>query len=383
MATKHSNIQTLKNSNLNLIFTVLRKENKSRIEISKESGLTRSAVTMITNQLIEKGILKEIGTVDSKKGRRPVLLSIVKDFKYAIGINLERKKVSIVLSDLANTILFCEEEKIQSFSSYEQVLSWIITTIGNLLDQSKICFTKLIGIGISCPGPVDYKTGSILTPPNFSLFHNKAITTDIQRHYKLPIFIENNAVSLAITDYFKSKKPTDINSMLITFSDGIGSCIIKNGAIYRGFAGFAGEIGHTSIDPFGMPCTCGNTGCLELYITLSALKEKFGFETYEEVVDRAYAKDEKALEILEYLARILSFSLINVINVLDLNEILLHGEFNYKPTLLISLIQSYISNNCILAKTHPITISTSHLDLNDQKSASVTVVLNEFFKQNI
>lgn len=171
--------------------------------------------------------------------------------------------------------------------------------------------------------------------------------------------------------------------MFITFSDGIGSCIIKNGIIYRGFAGFAGEIGHTSIDPFGKPCSCGNTGCLELYITLSALKKAYGFTSYEKVVDNAYNNEQDAVQILTYLAQILSFSLTNTINVLDLNEITLHGEFNYKPQLLLSFIHEHIEHNCILSKTHPIIITTSVLTTEDQNSACVSVILNEFFQQKI
>lgn len=378
---KHANISTLKQKNLALIFQCLRKKNTSRIDLSLETGLTKSAVTMITNQLIDDGIIEEVGVIQSKKGRNPILLSIVKNFRYALGIHLDRKNISIIITDLDYNILSSISKEYALFHDYNEALSFIVSSLQHMISEHN--FDHIIGIGISSPGPVDYQNGVILTPPNYELFHNRHIVSDLKNHFSLPILLENNSSLLALTDFIKNPIHTNNNTLFVLMYHGIGSCIIKNGAIYHGFSGFSAELGHNSIDPNGPLCLCGNNGCLELYATLFVIQSKFEFSSYQQVVDDAYNGNLNSINIIKYIAEKLSFAFIHAINLFDLNEIILFGEYDYKPSLLISYLNELISKKCIIAKIHSIDIHFSKLSSDAHISSSVSLILNKYFDQEL
>ncbi|WP_312642179.1 ROK family transcriptional regulator, partial [Hydrogenoanaerobacterium sp.] len=224
MKNNASNVSTLKNDNRALIFSLLRKQPMSRAQLSAQTSLTKSAVTMITGTLIQEGQLIEVGTSDTQKGRKPILLDIVKDYRYAVGVSLHRKRLIVSITDLGSELIDSTESHTENYQDSSAALAWISSTIRLLLSKNKIPYDRVIGIGISSPGPLDYQSGTILMPPNFSLFHNVAIVSRLKEEFDLPVLLENNSVLFAITEYFRGSMGDYRNSMFVTISDGIGSC---------------------------------------------------------------------------------------------------------------------------------------------------------------
>ena len=377
------NVNTLKYDNRALILNEIRKGPLSRAEISRITGLTKSAVTMITNQLIEEGQLCEIGTAISNKGRKPILLDIIPDLKYAVGIELHRAKVEVIITNLKSEIIDSVSERSDIFPDRASEMAFIYDSIRNLIERNGIPKSKLLGIGISSPGPLDYRTGVILNPPNFDRFHNAPIVEMLQKEFDIPVLLENNSVLLATIEYFKGEMKNFRNSMFVIIENGIGTCTVIDGQIYRGLAGFAGELGHTTLDIHGPKCSCGNFGCLELYTTLSALKRQFGFKSYEDVVDAAYRNEPFSLGIIDFLAVRLSSAFITAANMLDLDSIFIYGEYNYRPDLLISKLNSLIKARSVIAKAHDITIFPSKMDKRTATASSTAIIINSYFKQEI
>jgi predicted NBD/HSP70 family sugar kinase len=171
------------------------------------------------------------------------------------------------------------------------------------------------------------------------------------------------------------------NYIYVAVSDGIGSALMIDDRIHRGSAGFSGEIGHTSIHADGIPCSCGNVGCLECYVTMKALKKKFGFESYERMVDDAYLGDSSAIDIIEYIATQLSCALINSINLLELDAAILYGEFNYRPTLLRNMLEERINRMSVISRTHKIEVKTSSLTPDLVRASACAAIINMHFEQ--
>ncbi len=377
------NVMTIKNDNRALIFKYIRPAPISRAAIAKQTGMSKSSVTTITNALIEEGQLVEIGAAESSVGRHPILLDIVPDYRYAIGISLHRKYSYICVTDLKSNVLSYANYNTGNWNDPYEMLNFFAEEIIKYLEQLSIPLSKCIGIGISSPGPIDYVTGTVLNPPNFEMFHNVPVCEYFEKKFGLPVLIENNAVLYAMQENILEPQKDHKNYIYVAISDGIGSALMIDDRIHRGSAGISGEIGHTSIHADGISCSCGNVGCLECYITMKALKKKFGFESYERMVDDAYLGDSAAMDVIEYIAKELSCALVNTINLLELDAVILYGEFNYRPDMLRNMLEERINGMSMISRTHKIDVKLSRLSPDLVRASACAAIINKHFEQTL
>lgn len=377
------NVAELKNSNRYRILDCLRYAPLSRAELSRTIGLAKSSVTTLTNQMIDEGLLCEVGPAQKshKAGRTRILLDINGAFGFAVGIHFHRKQIAVAATDLKGKVLFRFAEKTAAFSSSEDVLAYIKTELLAHIAKADLNIARLVGIGVSSPGPLNYEKGIILQPPNFPLFNDFPIVERLKADYGCPVFLENNAVTLALFEHYYISRQTD-SSLFVTISDGIGGALIQNDEVYRGSHGIAGELGHISIDPFGETCPCGNRGCLEQYATLSALKQRFAFSSYADIADSAEAGDKKSLEILDFLINTLGAAFVSAVNLFDLDKIILYGEYAYKGTWLAKALEDYIQKHAVICKAHSVTVVPSGQDAATAPAAAAVPALNSFFREN-
>ncbi len=380
MPQSPQNVITLKISNRANIFEQIRRGALSRVEIAQKTGLKKPAVTVLTNEMIKEGILREIGPSErrAERGRTSILLDLVADYAYAVGISLHRRNIQVSVMNLKMEKVAGKERETASFPSADAAMDWCAKTAGHLLARLSCPPEKCVGIGVSSPGSLDHQAGVILEPPNFPLFHHYPVTAKLKEYFDCPIFLENNAVSLAVTDFYMRGGPRG-NSLFVVVADGIGSALLQDGAVFRGAGGFSGELGHVCVETGGEVCACGNTGCLELYATADALKKRFPTMKYEQAADRAQAGDEQAGAVLRYLADRFGKAFVTAINLFDLDTIVMFGEYSYRSHLLTSEIERYINRHSLVAKLHPVAVMASELAFRDMSIAAAVPALNAFF----
>lgn len=375
-----NNTKTIKNDNRALILNLIRRAPISRAEIAKTTGLSKSSVTMITNALIAEGQVREIGTDKSIVGRKPILLDIVKNHRFAAGIMLHRRDIKVCLTDLKGEVFCVATRNIADFSDPYSLLDYTAEALFDLIEKKALKREDCIGIGISCPGPVDSQNGIILSPPHLDLLHNLAVVEEIEKRTEMSVVLENNATLLAMRESVERRDGIK-NFISVIISHGIGSAIVTGGQIYRGALGFSGELGHISVERGGRRCPCGNSGCLERYVSLSALKEKFNFDSFESIVDLAYEDDENALKVLRYITEYLGSGLVTAINLFDLDAVILHGDYSYRPQLLDSMLKEYIKSNSVVAKTHDVAVFSSREENHKAESNSTAAIIKQYFDQ--
>lgn len=382
MKTYPHNVKTIKSENRALIFNYLRRKPTSRAEISKGSGMSKSAVTMITNELIHDGQIVETNSAPSARGRKSILLDIVADYRVAAGISLHRKHIYVCIVDLKSRILAYASHKTSDWNNPYRLMDDAYREICGFLEELNIPKERCLGIGVSAPGPLDYVSGVMMSSPEFELFHNVDVRSYLQNKSGMPVMLDNNAVLLAMQQSLSNQYPYK-NFIFVVVSNGIGSAVINNGAIYRGFRGFAGELGHTSIHANGIPCSCGNAGCLEKYISIQALQEKFGIPSYEKMVDDAYMGDHEANRILEYIADEFSCALGNAINLFDPDGVIIYGQFSYRPEKLFALLQEKVNRRSVITRTHPVEISYSRMQPDEASASVCSAIINRYFEQKL
>lgn len=130
---------------------------------------------------------------------------------------------------------------------------------------------KLLGAGIGIPGMVDLETGRVATSANLPGWSDYPVREEIERRLGARIILENDANVHAVGEKWLGAARDVDNMAMFTLGTGIGGCIILDGKIFHGITGMAGEFGHVTIEPEGVPCGCGNRGCAERYASASAI----------------------------------------------------------------------------------------------------------------
>jgi glucokinase len=199
---------------------------------------------------------------------------------------------------------------------------------------------RVIAASIMVPGPVDRDRAVVLQAPNLPSLINFPLKTELERQLGWPVFLENDANAAAVGEMWLGAARGCRDVVSVTLGTGVGGGVILDGKLWRGSHGSAGEIGHTTVDPFsGLKCKCGNTGCLELYASATAIvrmtKENLSLFpeselkadglTAERVYEAGRNGDELARVVFKRFGMYLGIGLANLINFIDPEIVVIAG----------------------------------------------------------
>ncbi|MGA2763068.1 MAG: ROK family protein [Spirochaetia bacterium] len=315
----------------------------TRPELVRETGLSRPTIDKIVELYKGERIIRETGTVDgsSRGGRRPVVLSLDGSTKVLIGIDFECPRLEMVMTDLGSTIIDCRVRNYGPGSQSEKIVDRLIVDIREMLRRNGRTTDELLGIGVALPGVVDVRSGISLNIERLRNWNNVPLSRLIGSSIGVPVFIDNDVNLMALAE--KNLGPAEIPNNLIYVAQrqGIGAGILIDGQIFRGNLGNAGFLGHTSINPQGAKCKCGNQGCLELYAGEHAVAEQFRRKrkhgpasdpvpsehiSAHDVYEAAARQDPAAIGVLYDAGGILGIGIANMICLFDINHVILGGD---------------------------------------------------------
>ena len=190
---------------------------------------------------------------------------------------------------------------------------------------------QVVAASIMVPGAVDSEKAVVVQAPNLPSLINFELKAELQKRLGWPVFLENDANAAAVGEMWRGAARGCSDVVSVTLGTGVGGGVILNGKLWRGSHGSAGEIGHTTVDPFsGLKCKCGNTGCLELFASATAIvrmARELGLEktTAEQVYDAGRSGDELALSVFKRFGMYLGIGLANLINLIDPQIIVISG----------------------------------------------------------
>ena len=302
----------------------------SRAELARRTGLTRAAISVIADELLGEGLVEERARegAASAKGRSPTPLALRPGSVCAVGVYLCRDGCRMGLVDLQGEVSCPRALAPEEIRCPETALERIAALAGEILEEGGVAPGRLLGLGVSCPGPVDAAAGRLLDPPGFEAWHHARVADVLTRRTGLDTRLENNAYSLALSEKSYGNARDLEEYMLLLVDTGVGSGLISRGRLFAGAHGFSGEIGHTSIRFDGERCSCGNRGCFELYASIPNLLRGFGlpYAAWGETVRRARAGEPEAAAVLQREAAILAVGILNAATFLDMEAVLLDGD---------------------------------------------------------
>ncbi|GKU27542.1 ROK family protein [Clostridium folliculivorans] len=279
---------------------------------------------------------------------------------YVIGIDLGGTKISTALSDFNGNVVSQSIIATDAHEGEAAVLGRIIKTVEDVIENGKVDVVQVKAIGIGSPGPLDAKTGIIITTPNLP-FKNFDLVSPIREKFQIPVYLDNDANVAAIGEFmFGAAKGTE-NMVYFTVSTGVGGGAVLNGKIYRGNTSNALEIGHATVAPNGPRCNCGNIGCLEATSSGTAIgkraKEaleskvetslrKYKSVTSAEVFAEAAAGDEISKDIIDNALNYLGIGVANAISIFDPEMIIIGGGVSKAGEIVFDKVQEVVNKRC-------------------------------------
>lgn len=378
MATPQ-NQTTIKKENKQLVLHFIRQhEPVSRARIAQVTGLNKGTISTLVSELIEENLLLEIGTGISSGGRKPVLLQVNKHAGYSIGIDLGVQHILGVLTDLNGDPIVSVRQPLAQ-TSYPYVIDVITSMVRSLISKIPDSPYGLIGIAIGVPAIVSMK-GEIIHAPNLNWRHID-LTIELNE-FHVPIWVDNEANFGALGQQSADRVEPAHSSLYISAGIGIGAGFVLNGQLYKGTHGFAGEVGHMTIDGNGPLCRCGNFGCWEMFASEQALLSYTGFEyTLEELITSAKNGDEKTLAALKDVATYLGIGIVSLIHIFSPDQIIIGNRLALASDFLIEEVHDTISSRLVTDQQHtPIIFST--VQTNATAIGATSFAIDQFFQND-
>lgn len=300
----------------------------SRADLSKITGLNKATISVQIADLLEEELICETQPEYHGVGRRPIMISINTRAGYVLGIDLDYKQIQFTLSDLQGSPINIQTDYLNT-DNYDEIIELLVKQINKYSKKSSDTRYGLVSVVIGIHGIVN-KNESVDFVTNY-LWHNKNLKEDLEKKLDLNIHIENNANLSAYAEKVFHHHSCQ-NLIAIQFATGLGSGIIVDGKIQKGFHGYAGEIGHMIIYPGGIPCKCGNHGCWGRYTAVHNFIAKLAEELNKpnltiNDLQKIMKEDDTVLhdQIEKYITD-LAIGLNNVINFYNPEIVVLNSE---------------------------------------------------------
>ncbi len=263
--------EALRLYNSRLVLTKLvERDQISRAEISRITGLSRATVSEIVARLIEEGYVSE-GRRDNKRGGKPsILLELNPASRVVASVDLSGPQLRGALVDLKGKVVCETSVPYGKQGDAADVIARIGELVAKLLEASKV---SIVGIGLGCPGLVNPHEGVLRLALNQG-WENLRLGPVLEERFNLPTRLMNDHTAAALGEYVFGDTPHGPNLALIRYVDGIGLGLVLEGVPFLGDDFSSGEIGHVVVDPNGEPCDCGNNGCLERLVGGRAIANK-------------------------------------------------------------------------------------------------------------
>lgn len=241
-------------------------------ELSKEFNLSVPKVTAILNELIVDGLVKDLGKVGSKGGRRPNTYGLVPESGFFLGVDVKQDHINLGLMDLQSEFVNTAEHLPYHLANSSESLTALCDLINTFLEESNIPRNKVLGAGLNLSGRINNQTGY-----SYSFFHfnEEPLSKMIEAEIGLKTFLENDSRAMAYGEFSAGVVKGEKNVLFLNLDYGLGMGLMINGQLYYGKSGFAGEFGHLPLFDNEIICHCGKKGCLETEASGWALKRMF------------------------------------------------------------------------------------------------------------
>lgn len=402
--------RAMREANRLLVLNCLREQGPlARVTLAQHTGLSRTTVSSQVERLLHEGLVRE-GEPQSAApsgGRRPILVHFNETAGYILGVDLGRTHCTLVAANLAAEVVARQSGPCDTNRGPQVTLPLLIAEIREFVAKQGIAWDRVLGIGMGIPGPVDNAGHRLVSPPRMPGWHGVDIPAILGRELNVPIYLGNDANMGALGESrFGAGQGVEVLAY-VKVGTGIGCGLVVDGQVYAGSRGFAGELGHMTIDELGPQCECGNRGCLEAVtgapaivadaaagLSLRRLTEKgdppvsaagppalagCALADIADVVQAAQANDAASQAAIMRAGELIGIALASLVNLVNPSLILVDGGVARAGALLIEPIRRAIAARSLAAASSVVRIEQGALGDRAIALGAVATVLDAAF----
>lgn len=340
MSKRATHRRTREHSSRLILTTIYDYGEISRADVARVTRLTRTTVSNVVRELMKKGLVIEVGHGVSAGGKPPVLLSVRRDARHLIGIDVAGGEFRGAVVNLQGEIRHRVSVPLRGRNG-KAALEVLYEMIDDLVASTD---SRLLGIGIGASGLMDVFSGVVRRSVNLD-WEDLPLRSLLRSRYDLPVYVANDCQVAALAEFIFGGGREDQNLVVVKIAHGIGAGIVLNGQLFYGDTCGAGEIGHVVVVEKGQPCRCGNLGCLETVASDRAIVQQaqalFQSDpdsslrrfcaasdevTMDEICRAIAVGDKKLRQMIMEVGRNLGIALANLVSVLSVRHIIISGD---------------------------------------------------------
>lgn len=284
---------------------------------------------------------------------------------YRAGIDLGGTNMKAGIVDERQKIVLEDSVPTKAKRPYQEVVADMAKLVKGLLQNTGIAENELSGVGIGSPGTIDARRGEVVFSNNFG-WEDVPLVAEMQQYFSCPVKVSNDANCAALGEVKAGAAKEIKNAILLTLGTGVGGGVILDGRVFEGAHAGGSELGHTSLIFGGELCTCGRRGCVEAYVSATALirdakraAEQNPASRLNELCgndlsnmngkipfDAAEAGDAAAKEVVENYLIYLGETVANFVNIFRPEVVLLSGGVCNQGDKLTAPVSAYIQKKC-------------------------------------
>lgn len=383
-----TNLPAVGSFNQTVILELIRRapEGISRAEIAVQSGLVPQTASNVVKQLLEQGLVVEAGKVIHGPGKPAVILRLEPRSRFAVGVHIDPGFITYVMVNLAGEIVARSSHRTPSPQNPKAVVAEIVAEIDALSRSAAVEKSRILGIGLATPGPIDAVRGVMVDPPLMMGWWNVPIRDAVATATGMNVVFDKEVVAAATAEiWFGGQDRPSI--AVVYLGAGIGTGLVIDGTVVRGATGNAGDGGRIIVNESGVPgAPSQQLGHLVTpeYLVKQAIDEGVlpadAGETetaFERLLEEAEGGRSGALAILQRAGRNLASAVLTLINVLDVPEIVFAGPYweRLKP-LILPTIAYVVQTSPIRSTRHEIKFGLSRVGVDVGAVGAACLVLD-------
>jgi predicted NBD/HSP70 family sugar kinase len=346
---------------------------RTRAELAKSTGLARSTIATRVDELMRMGLIIPMAETVSTGGRPPSLFAINPQARLVLAADIGASHATLAITDLAGSIVVEHSEPLDVTLGPVPVLTWTVQNAAAMLERIGRSPEDLAAIGIGVPGPVEHSTGQPVNPPIMPGWDRFDVPGWVRQHLDVPVLVDNDVNIMALGERAVAWPGVD-HLIFVKVATGIGAGVISGGVLQRGAQGIAGDIGHVQVARgAGVPCHCGNKGCLEALASGPAIARALraqgvAAENGNDVVDLVKRGNIDAIQAVRQAGRDIGEVLTTCVSLVNPSVIAIGGSMARVGEHLIAGVREVVY-------TRSIPLATEHLAIVQSAAAQNAAVL--------
>ena len=346
-----------------IIAKFVKEGSDSIADISREIGVSIPTVTKLVGELIDEGIIEEIGKLGTSGGRRPSIYGLNPRAGYFVGVEVRAHHISMAITDFKGEICDYQEDIPFAVEKTEASFKALCDFLKDNIEKAGFDRNRILAYGFNFSGRVNSETGYCFS---YFISEGRAVCDILRDELDAEVYVENDSRAMTYGEYICGAGNNEKNVLFLNVTWGLGMGMIIDGKLSYGKSGFSGEIGHFPLLNNDQICQCGKIGCLETGASgsaahrilmeklaegrasiLSETLEKNGVISLDDIICAVKEEDVLTIEVIEEIGRTLGRALAGLINLFNPELVIIGGKLSATKDYLLLPIKSAVQKHSL------------------------------------